>query len=73
MDVFSSLRSLLKGWLSACSSAGDTLLDGSDVSEITEGRLAVGAAIDVDELDCVSETTWREDELPAIAIDSGCL
>ena len=63
----------MTGWLSACNSAGETLLDGSDVSEITDGRLVVGAAIDVDELDCESETTWREDELPAIAIDSGGL
>ena len=69
VDVFGSLRSCLTGWLSACRSAGDTLLDESEVSDITDGRLPVGVTLDVDEFVCVSGTTWREDEGPAIAID----
>ena len=56
-----------KNW----SAAGDTLLDGSEVSDITDGRLPVGVTLDVDEFICVLGTTWREDEEPAIAIDSG--
>ena len=73
VDDFGSFRSLLTGWLSACRSAGDTLLDGSEVSDITDGRLPVGVTLDVDEFVCVSGTTWREDEEPGTAIDSGAL
>ena len=73
VDVFWSLRSRLTGWLSACRSAGETLLDGSEVSGITDGRLSVGVALDAVECVCVSGTTWREVEGTAIAIDSGGL
>ena len=57
VDVFWSLRSRLTGWLSACRSAGHTLLDGSEVSGITDGRLPVGVVLDAVEPVCVSGTT----------------
>ena len=46
---------------------------GSEVSGITDGRLPVGVALDAVEYVCVSGTTWREEEGPAIAIVSGGL